>query len=372
MGGAFGGKEVQANAWAAIAALGASKTGRPVRVRLTRTLDMALTGKRHPYLVRYSAGFSSSGRIEALKIAFFSDGGWSLDLSEPIMWRSLFHCDNTYYLPDVEATGRVCRTNKTSQTAFRGFGGPQAMVAIEEILALAAQRLSIPADVIRERNFYREGQTTHYGQTVAEARRIERIWRELKTTSEFDARCAEVAAFNAQHDEAKRGIAITPAKFGISFTATFYNQGGALVLIYRDGTVQVNHGGTEMGQGLFTKIRQIAADTLGVDADTIRLMPTRTDKVPNTSATAASAGTDLNGARSRTRVGNYARDLMRWPPVLASRYRFRSSARRRTCSAFRSSPTASIARPTFISIARPAGASRFITSRSVPPCPRWK
>jgi xanthine dehydrogenase large subunit len=296
MGGAFGGKEVQANAWAAIAALGASKTGRPVRVRLTRTLDMALTGKRHPYLVRYSAGFSSSGRIEALKIAFFSDGGWSLDLSEPIMWRSLFHCDNTYYLPDVEATGRVCCTNKTSQTAFRGFGGPQAMVAIEEILALAAQRLSIPADVIRERNFYREGQTTHYGQTVAEARRIERIWRELKTTSEFDARCAEVAAFNAQHDEAKRGIAITPAKFGISFTATFYNQGGALVLIYRDGTVQVNHGGTEMGQGLFTKIRQIAADTLGVDADTIRLMPTRTDKVPNTSATAASAGTDLNGA----------------------------------------------------------------------------
>jgi len=296
MGGAFGGKEVQANAWAAIAALGASKTGRPVRVRLTRTLDMALTGKRHPYLVRYSAGFSSSGRIEALKIAFFSDGGWSLDLSEPIMWRSLFHCDNTYYLPDVEATGRVCRTNKTSQTAFRGFGGPQAMVAIEEILALAAQRLSIPADVIRERNFYREGQTTHYGQTVGEARRIERIWRELKTTSEFDARCAEVAAFNAQHDEAKRGIAITPAKFGISFTATFYNQGGALVLIYRDGTVQVNHGGTEMGQGLFTKIRQIAADTLGVDADTIRLMPTRTDKVPNTSATAASAGTDLNGA----------------------------------------------------------------------------
>ena len=296
MGGAFGGKEVQANAWAAVAALGAWKTGRPVRVRLTRELDMALTGKRHPYLVRYSAGFSSTGQIEALKVAFFSDGGWSLDLSEPIMWRSLFHCDNTYYLPNVEATGRVCRTHKTSQTAFRGFGGPQAMVAIEELLALAAQRLSIPADVIRERNFYREGQTTHYGQTVAEAGRIERIWRELKTTSEFDARHAEVAAFNAQHDEAKRGIAITPAKFGISFTATFYNQGGALVLIYRDGTVQVNHGGTEMGQGLFTKIRQIAADTLGVDADAIRLMPTRTDKVPNTSATAASAGTDLNGA----------------------------------------------------------------------------
>jgi xanthine dehydrogenase large subunit len=296
MGGAFGGKEVQANAWAAVAALGAWKTGRPVRVRLTRGLDMALTGKRHPYLVRYAAGFSATGQIVALKIAFFSDGGWSLDLSEPIMWRSLFHCDNTYYLPNVEATGRVCRTHKTSQTAFRGFGGPQAMVAIEDILAQAAQRLSIRADVIRERNFYREGQTTHYGQVVADAGRIDTIWRELKATSEFDARRAEIAAFNAQHDEAKRGIAITPAKFGISFTATFYNQGGALVLIYRDGTVQVNHGGTEMGQGLFTKIRQIAADSLGIDADRIRLMPTRTDKVPNTSATAASAGTDLNGA----------------------------------------------------------------------------
>jgi len=296
MGGAFGGKEVQANAWAAVAALGAWKTGRPVRVRLTRELDMALTGKRHPYLVRYSAGFSSTGQVEALKIAFFSDGGWSLDLSEPIMWRSLFHCDNAYYLPNVEATGRICRTHKTSQTAFRGFGGPQAMVAIEDILGQAAQRLSIPADLIRERNFYREGQTTHYGQTVGEAGRIDRIWRELKDASEFDARRAEVATFNAQHDEAKRGLAITPAKFGISFTATFYNQGGALVLIYRDGTIQVNHGGTEMGQGLFTKIRQIAADTLGVDAERIRLMPTRTDKVPNTSATAASAGTDLNGA----------------------------------------------------------------------------
>jgi xanthine dehydrogenase large subunit len=316
MGGAFGGKEVQANAWAAIAALGAWKTGRPVRVRLTRELDMALTGKRHPYLARYSAGFSSSGQIEALKIAFFSDGGWSLDLSEPIMWRSLFHCDNAYYLPNVEATGRVCRTHKTSQTAFRGFGGPQAMVATEDILSQAAHRLSIPGDVIRERNFYREGQTTHYAQAVGDAGRIDTIWRQLKSTSELDARRAQIAAFNAQHGAVKRGIAITPAKFGISFTATFYNQGGALVLVYRDGTVQVNHGGTEMGQGLFTKIRQIAADTLGVDAEHVRLMPTRTDKVPNTSATAASAGTDLNGAavadacqQLRTRLDTVAAGL---------------------------------------------------------------
>ena len=296
MGGAFGGKEVQANTWAAIAALGAWKTSRPVRVRLTRELDMALTGKRHPYLARYTAGFSSSGQIEVLKLEFFSDGGWSLDLSEPIMWRSLFHCDNAYFLPNVEATGRVCRTHKTSQTAFRGFGGPQAMVAIEDILSQAAQRLSIPADTIRERNFYQAGHTTHYGQQVSEADRIHTIWHQLKETSAFDARRADVAAFNARHDQAKRGLAITPAKFGISFTATFYNQGGALVLIYRDGTVQVNHGGTEMGQGLFTKIHQIAVDSLGVGADQVRVMSTRTDKVPNTSATAASAGTDLNGA----------------------------------------------------------------------------
>jgi xanthine dehydrogenase large subunit len=296
MGGAFGGKEVQANTWAAIAALGAWKTRRPVRVRLTRELDMALTGKRHPYLARYTAGFSSSGQIEVLKLELFSDGGWSLDLSEPIMWRSLFHCDNAYFLPNVEATGRVCRTHKTSQTAFRGFGGPQAMVAIEEILSQAAQRLSIPADTIRERNFYQAGHTTHYGQPVSEADRIHTIWHQLKETSAFDARRADIAAFNARHDQAKRGLAITPAKFGISFTATFYNQGGALVLIYRDGTVQVNHGGTEMGQGLFTKIHQIAVDSLGVSADQVRVMSTRTDKVPNTSATAASAGTDLNGA----------------------------------------------------------------------------
>ncbi len=296
MGGAFGGKEVQANTWGAIAALGAAKTGRPVRVRLTRQLDMALTGKRHPYLARYEAGVSADGRIEALRLLLYSDGGWSLDLSEPVMWRSLFHCDNAYYLPALDATGRVCRTHKTSQTAFRGFGGPQAMLVIEEILSQAAQHLGLPAHVVRERNLYAEGDTTHYGQRVDEAGRIRTIWDQLKQTSAFERRRAEVAAFNAQQTHVKRGIAITPVKFGISFTATFFNQGGALVLIYRDGSVQVNHGGTEMGQGLFTKIRQIAADTLGIAEDRVRLMPTRTDKVPNTSATAASAGTDLNGA----------------------------------------------------------------------------
>ena len=296
MGGAFGGKEVQANTWAAIAALGAWKTGRPVRVRLTRQLDMALTGKRHPYLARYRGGFSADGRIEGLRLELFSDGGWSLDLSEPVMWRSLFHCDNAYHLPAVDAIGRVCRTHKTSQTAFRGFGGPQAMVAIEEILSHAARRLSLPAPVVRERNFYRDGDTTHYGQRVDDAQRLSAIWTRVKELGAFDTRSDAVAAFNAEHANVKRGLAITPVKFGISFTATFYNQAAALVLVYRDGSAQVNHGGTEMGQGLFTKIRQVAADALGIPLGRVRVMPTRTDKVPNTSATAASSGTDLNGA----------------------------------------------------------------------------
>ncbi len=296
MGGAFGGKEVQANPYAAIAALAAWKTRRPVSVRLTRALDMALTGKRHPYLARYVAGFSLDGRIDGLQLRLFSDGGWSLDLSEPVLWRSMFHCDNAYRVPHLEVTGRVCRTHKTSQTAFRGFGGPQGMLVIEEILSRAAARLGIDADVIRERNFYRDGDRTHYGQVVEGAERLGRIWTELKTTSEFERRRAAVRQFNEAERHRKRGLAITPVKFGISFTATFYNQAGALVLVYRDGSVQVNHGGTEMGQGLATKLQQIAADALGVDVESVRMMPTRTDKVPNTSATAASAGTDLNGA----------------------------------------------------------------------------
>lgn len=296
MGGAFGGKEVQANPYAAIAALGAWKTQRPVRVRLTRELDIALTGKRHPYLARYTAGFENDGTLNGVRIQLFSDGGWSLDLSEPIMWRSMFHIDNAYKLRAVDATGRVCRTHKTSQTAFRGFGGPQGMLVIEEILAQAAQRLGVPAHVVRERNFYKDGDETHYGEPVRDAERIALIWNTVKSSSEFDRRREGVSAFNARSAHQKRGLAMTPVKFGISFTAPFYNQAGAMVLVYRDGTAQVSHGGTEMGQGLFTKIQQIAAETLGVEMAQVRVMSTRTDKVPNTSATAASSGSDLNGA----------------------------------------------------------------------------
>jgi xanthine dehydrogenase large subunit len=296
MGGAFGGKEVQANPWAAVAALGAWKTKRPVRVRLPRHLDMVLTGKRHPFLSKFEAGFDNDGRLRGVELTLWSDGGWSVDLSDPVMWRALFHCDNAYLIPALDAAGWVCNTHKTSQTAFRGFGGPQGMLVIEDILDRIARTLAIDPDLVRERNFYQEGDATHYGQPVKDASRIARIWGELKQSSAFQERRSEIARFNAAHAHAKRGIAITPVKFGISFTATFFNQAGATVLVYRDGSVQVNHGGTEMGQGLHTKILRIAAESLGVSEDQIRIMPTSTGKIPNTSATAASAGTDLNGA----------------------------------------------------------------------------
>lgn len=296
MGGAFGGKEVQANAWAAVAALGARKLGRPVRVRLTRAQDMRLTGKRHPFLARFRVGFEDTGQLLGLEIELFSDGGWSLDLSAPVLSRAMFHVDNCYLLPNVQVTGRVCRTNFVSHTAFRGFGGPQGMVVIEDILDRVARQLSLPPERVRERNFYRPGDRTHYGQIVRDADRIERLWSELKQTSDYESRRQQIGDFNARSSHVKRGMAITPVKFGISFTTAFFNQAGALVLVYKDGSVQVNHGGTEMGQGLHTKILQIAAEALGLPLSNLRIMPTRTDKVPNTSATAASSGSDLNGA----------------------------------------------------------------------------
>ena len=299
MGGGFGGKETQANVWACVAGLGALLTKRPVRVRLNRTLDMTFTGKRHPFLADFEVGFDATGKLEALRLELFSDGGWSLDLSDPVLWRAMFHSDNAYNIPHMSVIGTVCKTHKTSQTAYRGFGGPQGMLMIEEIISRVAQTLNLEPDAVRERNFYRDGDETHYGQPVKDAERIQRIWDELKVSSDYSSRRAEIQMFNSSHAHTKRGLSITPVKFGISFTATFYNQAGALVLIYKDGSVLVNHGGTEMGQGLHTKILQIAAQTLGVPLGTVRLAPTRTDKVPNTSATAASSGTDLNGAAVR-------------------------------------------------------------------------
>lgn len=296
MGGGFGGKEMQPHGYAAVAALGALLTGRPVRLRLNRTQDITMSGKRHPFHASWDAGFTLDGRLRALRVTLTSDGGWSLDLSEPVLTRAMCHVDNAYFVPDIEVQGRVARTNKTSQTAFRGFGGPQGMLVIEDVLGRAAPVLGIPAHELRRRNLYEPGQATPYGQVVRHAERMHDIWDRLVGSSDFAARTRAVEEFNATHRHRKRGIAITPVKFGISFNFTAYNQAGALVHVYKDGSVLVNHGGTEMGQGLHTKMLQVAATALGVPLERVRLAPTRTDKVPNTSATAASSGADLNGA----------------------------------------------------------------------------
>jgi xanthine dehydrogenase large subunit len=296
MGGGFGGKEMQPHGYAAIAALGATLTGRPVRLRLNRTQDITMSGKRHGFHVQWRVGFDDDGRLQALDATLTSDGGWSLDLSEPVLARALCHVDNAYWIPNVRVNGRIAKTNKTSQTAFRGFGGPQGMMVIEDILGRCAPLLGYDAAELRRRNLYTEGQTTPYGQVVRHPERLAVAWQQVLESSDFAARSKEIASFNEEHEHIKRGLAITPVKFGISFNFTAFNQAGALVHVYRDGSVLINHGGTEMGQGLHTKMLQVAATTLGVPLGKVRLAPTRTDKVPNTSATAASSGADLNGA----------------------------------------------------------------------------
>jgi xanthine dehydrogenase large subunit len=295
MGGGFGGKEFQPHGLAAIAALGATLTGRPVSLRLTRNQDIQMTGKRHPFFATWEVGFDEQKRLCALRATLTSNGGWSLDLSEPVLARALCHIDNAYWIPDIEVHGRVARTNRASNTAFRGFGGPQGMIVIEDILGRCAPQLGVAPDELRRQNFYTPGQATPYGQPVRHAERLEAIWATLCERSDFARRQAQVAAFNASHPDTKRALAITPIKFGISFNLTAFNQAGALVHVYKDGSVLINHGGTEMGQGLHTKMIQVAATALGVPMSVVRLAPTRTDKVPNTSATAASSGADING-----------------------------------------------------------------------------
>ena len=301
MGGGFGGKETQGNAPAALVALAALKTGRPVRLQFDRDIDMLVTGKRHPFYSKFEVGFDADGRILAVNADLVSNGGWSYDLSQPVLDRALFHLDNAYYLPTVRFTGLIAKTNIASNTAFRGFGGPQGAHVIEEIMDRVARALGLPPETVRERNLYHgtgETNRTHYGEDVGD-NRLQKIWKLTTESSRLVERRAGVDAWNASHPRGKRGIAITPVKFGISFTLTHYNQAGALVIIYQDGTVQVNHGGTEMGQGLNAKILGVAMRELGLPAAGIRMMATVTDKVGNTSATAASSGADLNGAAVR-------------------------------------------------------------------------
>ncbi|MFI6108416.1 xanthine dehydrogenase molybdopterin binding subunit [Streptomyces sp. NPDC051310] len=296
MGGGFGGKEMQPHGFAAVAALGARLTGRPVRLRLNRTQDLTMSGKRHGFHATWRIGFDADGRIQALDATLTADGGWSLDLSEPVVARALCHIDNTYWIPNARVAGRIARTNKVSNTAFRGFGGPQGMLVIEDIMGRCAPLLGLDPMELRERNFYRQGHSTPYGQPVRHPERISAVWQQVQDDARVADRKREISAFNAAHPDTKRALAITGIKFGISFNLTAFNQGGALVLVYKDGSVLINHGGTEMGQGLHTKMLQVAATTLGIPLHKVRLAPTRTDKVPNTSATAASSGADLNGA----------------------------------------------------------------------------
>jgi xanthine dehydrogenase large subunit len=304
LGGAFGGKETQANHVAAWAALLCRATGRPVKIRLFRDDDMIITGKRHRYLIRYEAGFGDDGLLQAVRFELNSDGGIASDLSFAIMERAMLHADSAYFIPHMSVVARVWRTNLPSNTAMRGFGGPQAMAAMETVIDRIARELRIDAAEIRNRNFYgaEDRNITHYGQTV-ENNRLQILYGGLLESSGYGARRNEVDAFNAAHEFVKRGLALTPVKFGISFTTTFLNRAGALVHIYKDGSILVNHGGTEMGQGLHTKIRQIAAKEFGVGIDRVRVNATNTSHVPNTSATAASSGTDLNGAAVREAVG---------------------------------------------------------------------
>lgn len=296
MGGGFGGKETQMNLFCSVAALAAKKWNRAVKIRPDRDDDMTATGKRHDFVVDYDVSYDSDGRIEAVDGSFAARCGFSSDLSGPVTDRALFHADNAYYYPNVRLVSHPMKTNTVSNTAFRGFGGPQGVMVAERIMEEIAYALGKDTLEIRKANFYGgEGRdVTPYHQTV-EDNILDRLVGELEETADYQARRKAILDYNAKGGVIRKGIALTPVKFGISFTATWYNQAGALIHIYNDGSIHLNHGGTEMGQGLNTKVAQIVADAFQVDFDTIKITKTTTEKVPNTSATAASSGTDLNG-----------------------------------------------------------------------------
>ncbi len=311
MGGGFGGKETQAAGPACMAAVVAHLTGRPTKMRLLRNEDMQMTGKRHPFYNQYTVGFDDNGRIQGIDITVAGNCGYSPDLSSSIVDRAMFHSDNAYYLGDATVTGHRCKTNTASNTAFRGFGGPQGMMTIEHIMDEIACYLKKDPLEVRKHNYYddKDRNTTHYYQTV-EDNFIHDITAQLETTSQYHERRKEINAFNKTSPILKKGLAITPVKFGISFTATFLNQAGALLHIYTDGSIHLNHGGTEMGQGLNTKVAQIVAQEFQVDINRIQITATNTDKVPNTSPTAASSGTDLNGKAAQNAAQTIKRRLV--------------------------------------------------------------
>ncbi|MCB2002136.1 MAG: xanthine dehydrogenase molybdopterin binding subunit, partial [Rhodoferax sp.] len=310
MGGGFGGKETQAGHLAVWSAIAASKYHCPVKLRLDRDDDFMITGKRHPFSYQYTVGYDDTGRLCGLQLALAANCGFSADLSGPVADRAVFHCDNAYYLADVEIASYRCKTNTQSHTAFRGFGGPQGVILIETILGDIARALGLDPLDVRRRNLYGidERNVTHY-QMPVEDNILQPLIDQLAQTARYEHRRAEIARWNRSSAVIKRGIALTPVKFGISFTATLFNQAGALVHVYTDGSVQVNHGGTEMGQGLNTKVAQVVADELGVPFDKVLATASDTSKIPNASATAASAGTDLNGRAAQFAARNVRDNL---------------------------------------------------------------
>ncbi len=310
MGGGFGGKETQAGHLAVWSAVAARKFKRPVKLRLDRDDDFMVTGKRHPFEYEYTVGFDDDGLITGLQLMLAANCGFSADLSGPVADRAVFHSDNAYFLSDVDITSYRCKLNTQSHTAFRGFGGPQGVIAIEAILGDIARVLGLDPLDVRKRNLYgiTERNVTHY-QMQVEDNILHPLIDQLERDADYRARRAAIARWNTASPVLKRGIAITPVKFGISFTATLFNQAGALVHVYTDGSVQVNHGGTEMGQGLNTKVAQIVADELGVPFERVLCTASDTSKVPNASATAASSGTDLNGRAAQFAARNVRDNL---------------------------------------------------------------
>ena len=300
MGGGFGGKETDSSQLACVCAIFSKKTKRPVKARLPRRDDILLTGKRHDFVANYEVGYSDEGLIQGINIDLAARCGYSLDLSKAIVSRALFHADNTYFIPNATFTGYLCKTNTASNTAFRGFGGPQGMLAIENIVEEIANKIGSDPLEVRKINFYQKDKNnvTPYGQVV-EDNIIDEITNELINDSNYLSRRKEVDKFNKNNKYLKKGLAFSPVKFGISFTTQLLNQAGALVSIYKDGSIYLNHGGTEMGQGLFIKVAQVVANEFGVDISRVKVSATSTAKVPNTSPTAASSGSDLNGMAAR-------------------------------------------------------------------------
>lgn len=294
MGGGFGGKESQGNALAVSCAIAARQTGQPCKMRYDRDDDMVITGKRHDFRISYRAGVDEDGRLVALDVTQMTRCGWAQDLSLPVADRAMLHADNAYFLSDVRIESHRLKTHTASATAFRGFGGPQGVFGIERILDHVAQARGLDPKDVRRVNYYRDGQTTHYGQEI-QGFHIPAMTDALLERADYARRKDEIATFNAENPLLKKGLAFSPVKFGISFTLTHLNQAGALVHVYQDGSIQMNHGGTEMGQGLFQKVAQVAARSFGVPLDFVKITATDTGKVPNTSATAASSGSDLNG-----------------------------------------------------------------------------